>query len=79
MDNNIGVVGVAPDVQIYMVKVLNDNGFAFGTDVAAATQLCTDAGADIICMSLGGSGHDATEQAIFQQLYDRVACSLMRC
>jgi len=54
-ENNLGVVGVAPEADIYSVKVFSDNGgFAYSSGILAAAQECAAGGADIISMSLGG-------------------------
>jgi len=67
-DNNGGVVGVAPDVEIYVVRVFGNNGRFFGSDVTAASELCKDAGARIINMSLGGTRSLSSEKNTFNLL-----------
>ncbi|HIE31793.1 MAG TPA: peptidase S8 [Methanosarcinales archaeon] len=52
-DNDIGVVGVAPDADIYAVKVLDDTGSGYMSDVAAGIEWAMDNEAQIISMSLG--------------------------
>ncbi len=53
--NDLGVVGVSPDVSLYIVKVFGDNcGWSYSSDLIDATNRCADGGADIINMSLGG-------------------------
>jgi subtilisin family serine protease len=61
-DNNIGVVGVAPEAKLYALKVLDDTGSGYMSDVVLAIQWATDPNddgsasdrLDIINMSLGG-------------------------
>lgn len=61
-DNGDGVVGVAPDAELYALKVLNDTGSGYMSDVVLAIQWATDPDGDgsasdrldIINMSLGG-------------------------
>eukprot|EP00543_Licmophora_paradoxa_P005426 CAMPEP_0202456616 /NCGR_PEP_ID=MMETSP1360-20130828/13828_1 /ASSEMBLY_ACC=CAM_ASM_000848 /TAXON_ID=515479 /ORGANISM="Licmophora paradoxa, Strain CCMP2313" /LENGTH=566 /DNA_ID=CAMNT_0049076473 /DNA_START=170 /DNA_END=1870 /DNA_ORIENTATION=- len=54
-DNDFGVVGVAPEAEIFTIKVFGDNGgFAYSSGILAAAKECGDNGADIISMSLGG-------------------------
>lgn len=72
MNNDIGVVGVMPGgAELYIVKVFNNAGdWVIGqSNLAAAAIACRNAGANAISMSLGGS-YSATEDAIFQDLYD---------
>ncbi len=65
-DNNAGVVGVAPDVRLYAVKVLDDTGNGEWSDVVCginwvtATRTDSDSGNDIhvVNMSLGDVGAD---------------------
>lgn len=64
-DNNIGVVGMAPGVEMHIIKVFNDSGWGYSSDLAYAAQKCTNAGANIISMSLGGGGANATEENAF--------------
>ncbi|WDD98966.1 S8 family serine peptidase [Thalassomonas actiniarum] len=67
LDNNIGVVGMAPGVDMHIIKVFRDTDgkWGYSSDLAHAAQKCTDAGANIISMSLGGGGANATEENAF--------------
>lgn len=56
INNDIGIAGVCPDCSIMSVKVLNDQGFGEWDIIANGTVWASDNGADIISMSLGGSG-----------------------
>src|SRR5207247_8540663 len=66
LDNDIGVVGVAPGARLYALKVLDDNGsgtfssVACGLDFAAGTRRDRDPTNDIavVNMSLAGRGSD---------------------
>ncbi len=74
MDNNVGVVGVSPgDVSLYIVQVFDgtDCGWSFSSNLINAANLCRDAGANIINMSLGGSFSSTTERNGFQSLFDQ--------
>ena len=64
-DNGIGVVGMAPGVPMHIIKVFNAAGWGYSSDLAFAAGKCTDAGANIITMSLGGGGANSTEQNAF--------------
>ncbi|WP_371189613.1 S8 family serine peptidase [Thalassotalea maritima] len=64
-DNNIGVVGMAPGVDMHIIKVFNAEGWGYSSDLAHATDLCAQAGANIVSMSLGGGGANSTESNAF--------------
>ncbi|MCU0500428.1 MAG: S8 family serine peptidase [Anaerolineae bacterium] len=65
-NNGIGVAGVAWGAQIMPVKVLDEYGNGWLSDVAAGIVYASDQGAKIINVSLGGS-------ALSQTLCDAVA------
>ena len=55
-DNDIGIVGIAPQADIYAVKVLGDDGTGSLTNIIRAIDWCIQTKMDVISMSLGGSG-----------------------
>jgi subtilisin family serine protease len=69
VDNGIGVIGVAPAVELYAVKVLGDNGSGGFEAIVQGLDWCIANGIDIASMSLGASGdpgtdlHDAIKRA----------------
>lgn len=64
LDNNVGVVGVYPDVDLHMVKIFNDQGsWTNSSDLIVAIQQCADAGANVVSMSLGGGSSSAAEES----------------
>ncbi len=65
-DNNQGVVGMAPGVDMHIVKVFNADGWGYSSDLAHAADKCSAAGANIISMSLGGGGANSTEENAFK-------------
>ena len=65
-DNNVGVVGMAPGVDMHIVKVFNAEGWGYSSDLAYAADKCANAGANIISMSLGGGGANNTEENAFK-------------
>ncbi|MCG9696087.1 S8 family serine peptidase [Shewanella sp. Isolate11] len=69
-DNNIGVIGMAPGVDMHIIKVFNEDGWGYSSDLAHATNLCSAAGANIISMSLGGGGASSVESNAFQGFVD---------
>ena len=68
--NNEGVVGVNPgnNLNLHIVKVFNNSGnWAYGSDLVVAIDQCAAAGANVISMSLGGSGSSSAENNAFAQ------------
>ncbi len=61
-DNGFGIIGVAPGVPMHIIKVFNDAGWGYSSDLAQAVNLCGAAGANIINMSLGGGGSSSVEE-----------------
>ena len=58
VNNDIGVVGVAPDAWLYGVKVLGKGGTGKTSDCIEGIQWCADNGMDVISMSWGSSTYD---------------------
>jgi subtilisin len=54
-DPDIGVIGVAPEAELYAVKVLDGGGFGTAEWIAAGIEWAVFNGIDIINMSLEGS------------------------
>ncbi|HEX7474222.1 MAG TPA: S8 family peptidase [Candidatus Limnocylindrales bacterium] len=61
-NNGIGVAGIAPRVTIMPIKVLDDAGHGYISDVLDGIDYARVHGAQVISMSLGGTltAHDAT-------------------
>lgn len=53
LDNDIGVIGVAPEAAIYAVKVLNSNGDTTASSVLSGIQWAIDNNMQVINMSFG--------------------------
>ncbi len=70
-DNVEGVTGVAPDAMIMPVKVLADNGSGDTRDVAAGIVWAVQNGAQVINLSLGGTGEDVAITGAIQYAIDR--------
>ena len=67
LDNNTGVVGVYPGVDMHIVKIFNDSGsWTSASDLIAGIQQCADAGADVVNMSLGGGSSSTAERNAMQ-------------
>jgi len=52
-DNAIGIIGVAPECELYAVKVLNDRGTGTIADVVSGIDWCAERGIRVINLSLG--------------------------
>jgi subtilisin family serine protease len=61
-DNATGIAGVAPEAEIMAVRVLDGNGSGTSADIGAGIAYAAEHGADVINLSLGGSG--ATDKAM---------------
>ncbi len=53
--NDFGIIGVAPDAELVLLKALGDAGSGSFADVGAAMVYAADVGADIANMSLGAA------------------------
>ncbi len=65
-DNSFGIIGMAPGVPMHIVKVFNSDGWGYSSDLAYAAEKCSDAGANIINMSLGGGAPTTAEESAFK-------------
>jgi len=68
LDNEIGVVGVAPEAHLWAAKVLDRDGSGYVSDIISAIKWSIDNQMQIINMSLGTSSdiqslHDAVDAA----------------
>lgn len=68
VDNEIGVIGVAPEAHLYAVKVLNNRGSGYTSDVIAGIDWAVNNGMQVVNMSLGSASdvqalHDAVDAA----------------
>jgi len=70
LNNDIGVVGVAPQASLMIGKVLGNGGSGASSGVMAGCQWAFDNNADIISMSLGGGGPSQAEQDLYQAIHD---------
>lgn len=57
LNNQLGVIGVAPGAYIYSLKALDQNGSGSYSNIISAIQWAVDNKMQIISMSLGGSGY----------------------
>jgi serine protease len=70
-DNNSGVAGIAFNVSIMPIKVLNSNGSGSYAGIADGIYFAADNGADVINMSLGGSSSSTTLRNALAYAYNR--------
>ena len=56
-DNGAGVIGVAPDAELYAVKVLDENGSGYLSDVILGIEWAVDHNMQVISMSLGSDSY----------------------
>lgn len=64
VNNSEGVVGVLPNtnVNLHIIKVFNESGWGYSSDLATAVNNCASNGAKVVNMSLGGSGSSNAER-----------------
>jgi hypothetical protein len=69
--NNGGVVGVAPDAEIFTVRVFGDRGgWIYASGLLDAVYQCQAAGAKIVSMSMGGPGYSDSENLAYRKLFE---------
>ncbi len=63
LNNDFGVVGVAPGARLHAVKVLSDFGFGYTSDVIRGLDWCAAHHMRVASMSLGGGGSTSLKNA----------------
>jgi len=73
VNNALGVVGVMPGkrINLYIAKVFDVTGSASSSVIAKAMLSCMQARANVVSMSLGGSGASKIEEAVVNLLASR--------
>lgn len=74
--NDLGngeAVGVAPDAQLYVMKIFGANGGAYADDILASIEDALMLGADVINMSLGSNAGFTSGGEEVDEIYARVA------
>lgn len=66
INNEIGVIGVAPGVTVIPVKVLGENNYGWWTDIIAGIDYVAANGnpGDVANLSIGGGAKDAVDEAV---------------
>jgi len=68
-DNDIGVIGVAPEAYLYAVKVLNNRGSGYLSNVILGIQWSVDNHMQVVSMSLGTSTYSASLESACNSAY----------
>lgn len=71
--HNNEAVGVAPDAQLYVMKVFGANGGAYTEDILAALEDSLILGADVVNMSLGSPAGFTSDGELLDEIYGRVS------
>jgi|GEM_PF-549602 len=69
-DNERGGSGVAPDVSLISIRVLDADGSGSTADIIAGINRAVNLGADIISMSLGGYEYNSSYDTAIQNAYE---------
>lgn len=75
--NDAGITGVAYGARIMPIKVLAEDGFGLGSDVADGIRYAVDNGADVINLSLGGDRPTDIIQAAIRYATEQGAIVVM--
>jgi len=70
LNNNIGIVGVAPGATLWAVKVLGDNGYGYISDIIQGLEWCVDNEIDIASMSFGAAEYSESMANACNAAYD---------
>jgi subtilisin len=71
LDNTVGVLGVAPNVHLYGIKVLDGYGSGSYSDVISGIEWAISNNIDILNMSLGGRSGSKTLQTAVDNAYNK--------
>jgi subtilisin len=70
LNNSVGVLGVAPEANLYAIKVLDQYGNGSYSDVVAGIEWAVSNNLDILNMSFGGSSGSKTLQKAVDNAYN---------
>jgi len=70
-DNTKGLVGVAPKVDVYAVRIVaSEDDEIYSSDMVAALEICRASGAQVVSMSLGGLESSVMEEATLKAFFE---------
>jgi subtilisin len=69
LNNDLGVLGTAPQAELYAIKVLDQNGGGSYSDVIAGIEWAITANMNIVNMSFGGNSGSRTLQKAVDNAY----------
>lgn len=72
--NDEGVIGVIRNgkINLHIARMFNENAsFVWGSDLLSATEDCVENGANIVNISLGGSGYSQFQENAFKRLHEQ--------
>jgi subtilisin family serine protease len=70
VNNQIGVIGVGPEISLYAVKVLDKNGKGWLSDLIEGLEWCINNKMDIVNMSLGSSSDNQSFHDAIRKVYE---------
>jgi subtilisin len=70
LDNDVGIVGVAPDAYIYSVRILDFAATGTASDITAGLEWCLNNNMQIVNMSLGSHEDSISVTRAIDVLYD---------
>ncbi len=70
-NNGKGVASVAPECMLLAVKVMDDTGSGYDSDIAQGIKWAADNGAKVLSMSLGGTTTDSILEDACDYAYDK--------
>jgi serine protease len=68
-NNGYGTAGIAPEVRLMPLKVVTVGGSATAADISEAIRFAADNGADVVNLSLAGSGYSQLMQQAIDYAY----------
>lgn len=71
LNNNKGGAGIAPDAELYCIKVIGDNGSGTDADVIQGLMKAIELDVDVVNMSLGGPGYNGAFQEVVNDAYEK--------
>ena len=71
LNNGKGGVGVAPECNIYSIKVFENDGTCLTSYVLSGMNAAIENNVDIMNLSLGGPGYSQVEEDAYQRAYEK--------